>query len=75
MLKTRRGGALFSDDSLQAAPDAPPQSGRTRILLGTLAQSGQYHSKISINPEVVRILDDQAYTYGFFKNYVDGKSG
>jgi uncharacterized protein (TIGR02246 family) len=72
---TERWRALFSNDSLQAPPDAPPQSGNTRILMGTLTQSDQYHSKLSINPEVVRILGDQAYTYGSFKTMLTVKAG
>jgi len=72
---TERWRALFSDDSLQAPPDASLQSGNTRILMGTLAQSDRYDSKLSINPEVVRILGDQAYTYGSFKTMLTVKAG
>jgi len=72
---TERWRALFSNGSLQASPDASPQSGNTRILMGTLAQSDRYHSKLSINPEVVRILGDQAYTYGSFNTMLTVKAG
>ena len=59
--------ALFCDDSLQAPPEVPLQSGNLRNLIGKPVQSDQVHSKLSFNPEVVRIFDDHAYTYGFFK--------
>ena len=67
--------ALWCQDSIQLPPGNPQQSGKEQIQKLAQAQSDQYHSKISVNPEVVRILGDQAYTYGSFKTMLTVKEG
>lgn len=58
--------ALWSNDSIWLPPEALRQIGKEQIQKLAQSQSDQYHPKLSINPEVVRILGDQAYTYGSF---------
>jgi len=57
---------LWCNDGIQFLPDIPQQSGKHQILKLVQTLLDQYHPKLSINPEVVQILGDQAYTYGSF---------
>ena len=62
-----RWRALWSNDSIPLTPENNKLSGRDQIQTFTKVQSDQYHPKIIINPEVVRILGEHAYTYGSYK--------
>jgi len=66
---------LWRNDSIQLPPDAPQQSGKEQIQKLLQAQSDQYHTRLTINPDVVRILGDQAYTYGSFEIFLGLKEG
>ena len=67
--------ALWSENGIQMPPDAPQCSGKAQIQEFLQAQFDQSLTKLSINPEVVRILDDRAYTHGSFISMVTSKEG
>jgi ketosteroid isomerase-like protein len=66
---------LWSNGSFQLTSDVPQIPGKEQFQKFLHAQSDQYDSIFSINPEVVCILGDQAYTYGSFKTILTLKEG
>ena len=66
---------LWSNNSFQLTSDVPQIPGKEQFQKFVYAQSDQYDSIFSINPEVVCILGDQAYTYGSFKTILTLKEG
>jgi uncharacterized protein (TIGR02246 family) len=58
--------SLWCDNGLQMPPGASQCSGKEQIQKAVQAQSNQSHTKLSIHPDVVCVLGDQAYSYGTF---------
>jgi uncharacterized protein (TIGR02246 family) len=58
--------SLWCDNGLQMPPGAPQCSGKEQIQKLVQAQLIQSHTKLSIHPDVVCVLGDQAYSHGTF---------
>lgn len=67
--------SLWHKDGVQLPPDAPQNAGKEKIQELLQARFNKHHSTFSINPEVVRILGTQAYTYGSFTSSLTMKKG
>ena len=58
--------ALWGTDGILMPPNSPQRFGTEEIQKSMQSQFDQFHVKFSINPEVVRVLGDHAYTHGSF---------
>lgn len=68
--------SLWVDDALQMAPDEPPRVGKEQIRAGNKPSFDlSMMSNMVINTQEVRILGDQAYSYGTYTFDVTPKEG
>lgn len=70
---TERWSALWCNNAVRMPPDAPQSLGKEQIQKLSQFQIDHFHTKLSINPEVVCILGDKAYTYGTFTSVATPK--
>jgi uncharacterized protein (TIGR02246 family) len=62
--------ALWCDNGIQMPPDVPQRSGKDEIQKLAQVQFDKFDRKLFVNPEVVHIFGELAYTYGTFISQV-----
>ena len=68
--------ALWIDDGIQMAPDAPPRIGKEQIREAMQPLFDHFNmSKMIIQTEEVRILGDRAYSHGTYTFEMTPKEG
>ena len=68
--------ALWVDDGIQMAPDAPHLVGEAEIWRGMQAQADLFDTRqMRIHTEEVRILGDRAYSHGSYEFEMAPKDG
>jgi uncharacterized protein (TIGR02246 family) len=58
--------ALWHSDSIQMPPDMPQLCGKAEIRKYAEALGNRFPTEFAINPDVVQILGDHAYSHGTF---------
>jgi ketosteroid isomerase-like protein len=66
--------ALWCKDGIQMPPDTPQRTGKDEIRKLEQIQFDKLERKLSVNPEVVHIFGELAYTHGTFISQVMPKN-